>query len=155
MRKTRSPERAIDVDARGRRLALGVRSVKALGEFVLRRERARQALLSVSFVSPSQIARLNRQHLGHDAPTDVITFALGRIGPRAPIIGDIYVAPDIVREQAKANGESARRELARVVVHGILHALGRRHPDSSRRTASPMWRRQEALLVAADRAGLL
>lgn len=145
----------MDVDAQGRRLALGTGAVRAIGEFVLRRERARRALLSVSFVSRSAIARMNRRHLGHRGATDVITFALGRTGPGAPVVGDIYIAPDVVREQARRLGVPARQELARVVIHGVLHALGREHPENQARFTSPMWRRQERLLSQARREGLV
>jgi probable rRNA maturation factor len=145
----------MDIDPQGRRLALGTSAVRAIGEFVLRHERARRALLSVSFVSRSAIARMNRTHLGHKGATDVITFALGRTGRGAPVVGDIYIAPDVVRDQARRLGVPARQELARVVIHGILHALGREHPESQARFTSPMWRRQERLLFQAQREGLL
>jgi probable rRNA maturation factor len=39
-----------------------------------------------------------------------------------------------------------REEIARLVVHGVLHALGHEHPEDEARTTSPMWRRQERLL---------
>jgi probable rRNA maturation factor len=145
----------VDVNSEGRRLPLSARTIRALGAFVLEREHARRALVSVSFVSRRQIARLNRDHLGHPGPTDVITFALGRAARGGAVVGDIYVAPEVVREQARRFGQSARLELARVVVHGILHALGRDHPDQDGRTTSPMWRRQEALLAMARRGGVL
>lgn len=154
MRKT-AIELSVDVDTGGRRLALGLRAVRALGEFVLRRERARRALLSVSFVSNREIRRLNRRHLGHGGPTDVITFAFGRPARGSPVIGDIYIAPDVVRDHARRFGAPHREELARAVVHGVLHALGRRHPENGTRTSSTMWRRQEHLLALARRAGLL
>jgi probable rRNA maturation factor len=40
-----------------------------------------------------------------------------------------------------------REEVARLVVHGTLHVLGREHPEDEGRTRSPMWRRQERLLA--------
>ena len=147
----------VDVDARGRRLPIGAVALRALGMYVLRRERTNRALLSLSFVTRAQLARMNREHLGHRGATDVITFSLGGGGGerRLPIIGDIYIAPDVVREQARRYGVAGREELARVVVHGVLHALGRTHPENEHRTSSPMWRRQEHLLAAARREGLL
>jgi probable rRNA maturation factor len=145
----------VDVDARGRRLPIGANRLRSLGLFVLRRERAHRALLSLSFVTRGRIARMNLEHLGHQEATDVITFSLGRGGRGQPIIGDIYIAPDVVREQARRYGVAGREELARVVVHGVLHALGRTHPEDGHRTASPMWRRQEHLLASARREGLL
>lgn len=145
----------MDVSAPAGRLPLGVRSVESLARLALARERIRRARLSFAFVSPKRIARLNREHLGHAGATDVITFALGRVTPDAPLVGDVYIAPDVVRAQARDQGVSVREELARVVLHGTLHALGYDHPARRGREASPMWRRQERLLRLARAEGLL
>jgi probable rRNA maturation factor len=155
MPKTPAPETAVDVDTSGRRLALAAADVRQLAGLVLRRERVRHALLSIAFVSRREITSLNRRHLGHRRPTDVITFALGRAGRSSPLVGDIYVAPDVVREQARRHRVPVREELARVVIHGVLHALGHEHPGPTGRTASPMWRRQERHLAYARREGVL
>jgi probable rRNA maturation factor len=148
------PDAAVDVDAGGRRLSLGVTAVRDLARFVLTRERVPAAMLSIAFVSRRGIAALNREHLGHRGATDVITFAHGHPARGVPLVGDVYIAPDVVREQARRFGVPVREELARVVVHAVLHTLGHDHPESSARTASPMWRRQERLLGAARSAGL-
>lgn len=145
---------AVDVDAGGRRLPLGAPAVRALARFVLRRERVRDAMVSVAFVSRRAIATLNRRHLGRQGATDVIAFALDRAAAGSPVVGDVYIAPDVVRAQARRLDVPQREELARVVIHGVLHALGHDHPDVEGREASPMWRRQERLLVAARTGGL-
>jgi probable rRNA maturation factor len=44
-----------------------------------------------------------------------------------------------------------REELVRLVVHGVLHALGHDHPEGEARLRSPMWLRQEALVKRAMR----
>lgn len=138
---------AVDVTAEGVRVPLARERVAELVRGVLRAEKVRDALLSFTFVSASAIARLNREHLGHRGPTDVITFALGAGAPGAPVVADVYVCPEVVRDNARRAGVGVREELARVVVHGTLHALGHEHPDDDARTTSPMWRRQEALLA--------
>jgi len=91
------------------------------------------------------MSTLNRRHLGHRGATDVITFALGA-DPGEVVIGDIYICPDVARTQAREHGVGIREELARLVVHGTLHACGWEHPDDETRGTSPMWRRQEQLL---------
>lgn len=106
----------------------------------------RRAAVSVALVNRQQMARLHRAHLGKRGATDVITFAFERATPEAPLVADIYIAPDVVRENARAFGVSAREELLRVLVHGALHAAGFDHPENERRTSSAMWRRQERLL---------
>jgi probable rRNA maturation factor len=135
---------AVSVATDGVRVPVARARVEALVRGVLRAERVTDAFVSVAFVSPAAIARLNRQHLGHRGPTDVISFAhTGGV----VTIGDIYICPDIVRRNAAAWGIGVREELARVAVHGVLHVLGYDHPlDETARTGSPMWRRQEALV---------
>ena len=148
------PDAAIDVDTGGQRLPLAAKSIRDLAGFVLGRERVRHAMLSVTFLTRRRIAAMNRRHLGHRGPTDVITFALGRPSAASPLVGDIYIAPDVVREQARALTVPVREELARVVVHGVLHAIGHDHPEGEDRMGSPMWRRQEKLLAVAHTRGL-
>jgi probable rRNA maturation factor len=124
--------------------------VADIARVVLRSEGVRDALLSIAFVSPRDIARLNRRHLGHRGATDVISFQLTR-NRREPVIGDIYIAPEVARDNARSHGVGIREELARLVVHGTLHVVGHDHPEGVGRTGSPMWKRQEALVRRALR----
>jgi probable rRNA maturation factor len=135
---------AVSVATDGVRVPVARARIEALVRGVLRAERVTDAMISVACVSPAAIARLNRVHLGHRGPTDVIAFAYtGGVAT----IGDIYICPDVARRNAAAWGIGVREEFARVVVHGVLHALGYDHPhDEAARTGSPMWRRQEALV---------
>jgi rRNA maturation RNase YbeY len=136
----------VAVAAEGERLPLSAARVRALARGVLRAERVRHALVSIAFVSPRAIGRLNRMHLGHAGPTDVIAFAFGRAGRHQPLVGDIYIAPAVARRNAARYRVGVRAEVARLVVHGLLHVMGRDHPDGEARTRSAMWRRQEELL---------
>ena len=131
----------------GTRLPLARRDAARLAAAVLRAEGVREAQLSVAFVPARAIAVLNQRHLRHRGPTDVIAFAFAPAGTRgAPLVGDIYIAPDVARDQARRLGVPVREELARLVVHGTLHVTGHDHPVGNSRTRSKMWRRQEALL---------
>jgi len=139
----------VDVAAENTRAPLSRERIRAVAISVLKAERVRDALVSITLVSPPHIARLNRKHLGHAGPTDVISFALGPL-PGAPshrpVLGDIYIAPDVARSNAARLGAGVREEVARLVIHGTLHILGHDHPDGDDRTTSRMWRRQEQLL---------
>ena len=141
-----APSLGVDVTADGVRVPISRARVAELVRAVLRAEGVRDALLSVTFVDATAIAALNRRHLGHRGPTDVISFGLSSL-PGAPVVGDIYVAPEVARENARAHGVGVREEIARLVVHGTLHVLGHDHPTDDDRTASPMWTRQERLLA--------
>jgi probable rRNA maturation factor len=113
----------------------------------LEAERVRDAMLSITFVGRATISGLNRRYLGHRGPTDVISFGLGRPGNRGAVIGDIYICPEIARDNARRQGVAIGEEILRLVVHGTLHVLGHDHPTGASRTTSPMWRRQERILA--------
>ena len=138
---------AVDVSANVGRLPVARERLAELARDVLRAERVRDALLSIAFVSTDEIVKLNHRHLRRRTPTDVIAFGFEPAGDRAPVIGDIYIASDVARENARRHGVGVREELARLVVHGTLHVLGHDHPEDDSRTVSPMWRRQERLLA--------
>ena len=74
----------VAVAAEGERPPLSAARVRTLARGVLRAERVRHALVSIAFVTPRAIARLNRTHLGHAGPTDVIAFSFGREGRHQP-----------------------------------------------------------------------
>ena len=145
----------VDVSAESVRAPLSRTRIRDVAIAVLEAERVRDAMVSITLVTRQHIARLNRRHLGHTGPTDVISFSLGALpaaGAGRAIVGDIYIAPDVARANAKALGTGVRDEIARLVVHGTLHVLGHDHPDGDDRTTSAMWRRQEQLLARVNRA---
>ena len=74
------------------------------------------------FCDDEKILEVNRQYLQHDYYTDIITFDYTE-GPR--ISGDLFISLDTVRTNAEqfADGDY-RRELHRVIIHGILHLCG-------------------------------
>jgi rRNA maturation RNase YbeY len=137
---------AVDVATEGVRIPLARSRVAALAEGVLRREGVRDALLSIAFVTDRRIAALNREHLGHTGPTDVISFGFAPVDSARVVVGVVYIAPGVARRSAHEQQRSVREELSRLVVHGVLHVLGHDHPEGEMRYASPMWRRQERLL---------
>lgn len=138
---------AIAVSLDGMRIPLSRARVADAVRAVLRSDAVRDAMISVAFVPTREIQRLNRKHLRRNRPTDVIAFGFRAHGRGAPIVGDIYIAPDIARESAHANRVTMREEILRLVVHGTLHVLGYDHPETEARTRSPMWRKQERLVA--------
>ena len=129
-----------DVAVGGRRLALPAATVRRVVRGVLAGERS-DADLSITFLGPVTMRRLNRQYKGRDEPTDVIAFTLDT--PDRRTVGDVYLCAAVAARQARRHGVSRRQELIRLVVHGVLHVLGYDHPESDARVRSAMWRRQE------------
>ena len=73
------------------------------------------------FCNDDRILEVNRQYLNHDYYTDIITFDYST--PHT-ISGDIFISLDTVKSNAEMLGTDPRRELLRVVIHGILHLCG-------------------------------
>jgi probable rRNA maturation factor len=143
----------VDVAADGVRAPVGRDRLAGIVRTVLESEGVADALISIAFLTRRAMAALNRKHLGRKGATDVIAFGLTRADRRVPVIGDIYISPDVARDQAREHGVGVREEVARLAIHGTLHVLGHDHPEGAERTESGMWRRQEALVAKALRAG--
>lgn len=73
------------------------------------------------FVDDEKILEVNREYLGHDYYTDIITFDYDE-GDR--INGDLVISLDTVETNARQFGKSYDEELHRVIIHGILHLCG-------------------------------
>src|SRR3954471_13038794 len=121
---TRTVTLVVHVATEQVRIPVGRARITHAVESVLRAERQRNAEVSITFVTDRRIARLNREHLDHDGPTDVISFGFAPSALGGPITGDVYIAPAVARRNAIANGSGVREELLRLVVHGTLHVLG-------------------------------
>ena len=73
------------------------------------------------FVDDEKILEVNREYLGHDYYTDVITFDYDEDDT---VSGDIVISLDTVRSNAQLFGKAYEEELYRVIIHGILHLCG-------------------------------
>ena len=160
----------IRVSARAR-TPLSLAGVRRLATAVIKSERANVVALSITFVGAAGMRSLNRKHLGRDSVTDVLAFGMkpgignrqSAIGGRSrqsrfplpdsrlPVVGDVYVCPAVAARDATRFGSTAKAEVRRLVIHGILHVLGHDHPDGNHRTASAMWRIQERHLARFGR----
>jgi probable rRNA maturation factor len=84
--------------------------------------------LSLAIVSDACVRALNRQYLGRDYPTDVLSFPSGGAPPLdTRVLGDIVIARGVMQRQAREAGHSAATELRVLALHGLLHLLGYDH----------------------------
>ena len=74
------------------------------------------------FTSDEYLLQINRRYLTHDTYTDIITFS--ESDNTEIISGEIFISLDRVLDNAKKFEVSPTKELARVLVHGILHLVG-------------------------------
>lgn len=93
-------------------------------------ESYKEAQVSILFCEDAYIKRLNRKYRGVDAPTDVLAFSMheGRFPKVHPeILGDVVISLETASRQAKRYKHSLDKEIALLVVHGILHLLDYDH----------------------------
>ena len=110
---------------------------------VLIAEGIEHASISIALVDDATIRAINRRHLAHDWPTDVISFDLSEPGDRA-LTGELVVSTEMAAATAKEAGVDPRAELALYVVHGLLHLCG--IDDQEIEDAEIMRRRENEIL---------
>lgn len=86
------------------------------------------AEISLALVDDPTIHALNRQYLGHDWPTDVISFVLEQEEGR--LVGEVIVSTDTAAAAAARLGWPAEDEVLLYVVHGTLHLVGHDDQDA-------------------------
>ena len=79
--------------------------------------------IDIIFCSDEYLLQINKQHLQHDFYTDIITFDLSESSAN-PIIGELYISIDRVKDNAALRDEKFSTELLRVILHGLLHLCG-------------------------------
>lgn len=88
-------------------------------------ENVRLASLGVVLGDHPLVHDLNRQWLGHDYETDVVSFVLDEEAQaRGEIDGEVYVDLDTAAERAPEFGATMEHEALRYVAHGVLHLVG-------------------------------
>lgn len=96
------------------------------------------------FCSAQHLLEMNRQFLGHDYFTDIITFDYSEL-KEGFVAGDIFIDVETVADNARLYGASRREEMLRVVVHGLLHLCGQK--DKSPRANKQMHRKEDKYLT--------
>lgn len=96
---------------------------------VLKGENKQMENLSIAFVSPEEIHKLNKRYRHKDSPTDVLSF--GKISHFKEEFSEVVICPQVVREKTKDSPYTHKQELSRMLIHGILHALGYDHERSA------------------------
>ena len=89
-----------------------------------------EAELSILLVDDQEIAEINRQYLGRQGPTNVISFPQNEgedsdLNPE--MLGDVVVSVETAAREAEAAGMGLDWALDRLIVHGILHLTGYDH----------------------------
>ena len=94
------------------------------------------------FCSDERELEVNRQFLGHDYYTDVITFDYSTA---STLNGDIFISLETVRSNAEMVGVAFEDELLRIIIHGVLHLTGQ--GDKTPETKAEMTAKEEEALA--------
>ena len=104
------------------------------------------AELTIVITDDEQLQALNRQFLGIDAPTDVLSFPAEDADPdtQGVYLGDILISYPQARAQSTSGGHTILDEVQLLVVHGVLHLLGYDHAEDAEK--EKMWAIQAEIL---------
>ena len=130
-----------------------------MAEKILIAARVENTELSIILVSDRRIRALNARYRKKDRATDVLAFPLAMVGPVRPrcssrikprtqppkLLGDVVISLLTARRQAHALGHGLYEEVARLLVHGVLHLLGYDH-EQGPQEAARMVRQEHRLL---------
>ena len=115
----------------------------AVAKKVLKGENKGTENLSVAFVSPQEIQELNRKYRKQDKPTDVLSFA--KVSNFKEEFCEVVVCPRYVKDNTRNSKLPFKKELAKVLIHGILHNLGYDH-EISKEQERVMFEKQDYYL---------
>ena len=129
--------------------AVDVERLQEAAATVLEQQQAApDSSLTIVVTSDEQVAALNRQYRGVDAPTDVLSFPADEtpveVDDEPPYLGDLIVAYPYTAAQAQREGHDLMQSLMLLVAHGTLHLLGYDHDTAANR--AEMWAAQDAAL---------
>ncbi len=135
----------IHVSSAAGRLPVPSAAIQRAARLALEHESA-QGDVSVVLSDDEHVRALNRDFLGIDAATDVLSFPAAETDPQSGrrYLGDIIISVPRASEQARAAGHSLAAEVQLLVVHGVLHLLGYDHAKVAEK--SRMWAAQAAIL---------
>jgi len=123
-----------DISNFQRKIPISVPKIRTVLRRACRKLRSKIPGLSVAFVGERRMRRLNKEYIGHDHMTDVITFGYG----------EIVICPAVASRNAKRYGNTLEDEITLCVVHGILHLCG--YDDRSPQDVKRMRRKETEIL---------
>ena len=129
--------RVVVVNKSGRKIGTGLIKKNSLK---ILRKLGGNWTVGIFFVSEREIKALNKKYRRKNRPTDVLSFEMKDEG----YLGDVIISPDVAKRNAKRCKARYNEEIARLVIHGILHLKGYDH--EKKKDETKMFRKQDRLL---------
>ena len=116
-----------------------------------------QVDVSIAFVGPGRMRKLNKAYRKKNRVTDVLAFPSAgisfqkfKIGPleKRQGLGEIIICLREVKKNARKFAVSSEKELARIIIHGLLHLLGYDHEQSEAQAAIQEQKQEQYLKQA-------
>jgi probable rRNA maturation factor len=111
------------------------------------------AELSIIIVDDDEIQSLNKDYLQRDQPTNVISFPMQEgfgAGVQPDLLGDIAISADTAERDARDAGIEPERELAFLLLHGILHLVGYDHERGDEVEAQRMEAKEQEVFALLE-----
>ena len=128
----------VDIKDMQKEIKIGRAFLRRVVRETLKRE-GRGGEVSIVLTDNEYIKELNRKYRSVARATDVLAFPMDE-----EILGDIVISVEKAKQQAPIYRESIENEVARLVIHGVLHLLG--YVDSNRAKSKKMHAREEEIL---------
>lgn len=116
--------------------------------------------IDLNIISARKIAEINKKYRKIDGPTDVLSFSYINdrdfVNSRDGIVhlGDIFIAPSVVRKNAASYKTVLKQELSRVLIHGLLHLFGYEH-ENNRQKRQEMENMENDICLNLENKGLM
>lgn len=105
--------------------AIDEKFLKKVAKIVIKGESVKMKDVSVVLIGTEEIKALNKKYRKKNKPTDVLSFNYGDLG-------EVVLCPEVIRENAEKFGNIFKKEIARILIHGMLHLAGYDHEKSAK-----------------------
>jgi probable rRNA maturation factor len=146
----------IYIENRQKRLKIKKLNLRRVAQKILSVSGCPDAELSVLIVDDAAIRTVNRDYLGRDKATNVISFAMQEgegAGVQPGLLGDVVISADTAERDAVEAAIPFERELCFLLLHGILHLLGYDHERGTEAEAVRMETREREIFALLTEEG--
>jgi probable rRNA maturation factor len=145
----------IEFARRGAGRKYPIADLRKIAASILKALEQSRAELSVALVGDQEMRPLNAKYRKKNKTTDVLSFpADPALTSETGLLGDVIISVEQAKRQAKERNHSLKKEMATLLIHGILHLLGYDH-ERSQRQATIMVRLEQKLLGYLCERGLI